>query len=346
MTIFRPITAFLSDPAPQWAPGAHDNGFLLIVGGSGSGKTTAIRKIMAGLDGAGMPSLNIDFHGDMMQGRRCESVLLSGGAASTIGLNPLDLDPAAVARSGLREQVHDLRDVIASRIKSIGHNQSPLLAGYLEEAYAQAGIIEGDPKSWERPAPALADVLRIMADSEDKEARGLINMLKDTFGHAIFAKPQYLAAPALIARTLHIDMSAIGSDVVKGIAVDTILRSTLRALRARGHIADAKTHREKFRTFLVVDEARHAGTATMETIFREARKFGLGAILAAQCIEDFAAAVRAQAASWMLLRHQSTAEATRTAKELGLEPAQLTGLRGKGHGLFRQGNMPWQTIGG
>lgn len=328
----------------SWAPGAHDNGFLLIVGGSGSGKTTAIRQILGGMDAAGMPSLTIDFHGDMADGRKVESVILSGGPASTIGLNPLDIDPIAVARTGLQEAVCDLRDVIASRIKAIGHRQSPMLADYLSDAYTQAGIAADAPASWERPAPQLASVLKIMADSDDKEARGLIDMVRDVFGHAIFNKPSYLSAAATIARPLRIDMSAIGSDAVKGVAVDTILRGMMRALRARGHITGATSHRGLFRTFLVVDEARHAGTATMETIFREARKFGLGAVLAAQLIDDFAPAVRAQASSWLLLKHGTTAEATKTGKELGIDPARITALEGRGHGLFRQGNDPWIQV--
>lgn len=329
----------------RWQPGALPNGFMLIVGGSGSGKTTAVRKLMRGLISAKMPVVAVDFHGDMTRGvKGFQAIALSGSHSSQVGLSPLDIDPIATERSGLKEQVNGLRDVIADRIKSIGHNQKQLLGRALAATYERAGIVEDKPETWTRPVPPLSAVLDALKESDEKEAKGLLAMADDIFGHAIFSKPRYLSATAMIQAPVHIDMSAIGSDEVKAVATDTILRGIMRALRARGDIVSPKSHKDRFRAFLVIDEARHAGTATTETIFREARKFGLGAILAAQVIDDFAPAVRAQAATWLLLRHETRAEAARSAKEFGIEPDLLTSLPGDGAGLFRCGRSDWCRV--
>ena len=78
-----------------WLPGKQSNGFFLILGASGSGKTETLKVLGKGISEFGTPVLVLDFHGDV-KFPGLESVLLSSGTSSTVGLNPMELDSHSV----------------------------------------------------------------------------------------------------------------------------------------------------------------------------------------------------------------------------------------------------------
>lgn len=318
-----------------WRPAEQSNAFFLMVGGSGSGKTTALRLLARAIHDNKVPVLTLDFHGDVdTPGDR---ILLSGGASSSIGINPLELDAEEIRETGFRENLTMIRDAVARAIPSIGHVQKGLLMDAMQAAYRAAGIDEEDERTWSKPPPTLDKVLENLSASGIKNAEGLGAMLSDLFGHPIFQRRSHIAIGDLIAKSSRIDMSKIQSDAVRGVAIDTILRRVFRALKTRGPIPGDKKGRDKFRLFVVIDEARHADGAILESIFAEARKFGMGAILASQMADDFSNRVRANASTWLFLQHETISEATKNAKDFGIDPGQLTALNGKGDAYFRIG---------
>lgn len=89
----------------------------------------------------------------------------------------------------------------------------------------------------------------------------------------------------------------------------------------------------------MIDEAKilsmGGGANILDTLATEARKFGLGMILASQMAEHFSGQVRANAATWLVLKPQEIGEAKRNAANVGVEPEALLKLKGRGDGYYR-----------
>ena len=75
-----------------WRPGALNNGHFVIVGGSGAGKTTAIRRIAYEMHKQEYPVLMIDFHEDMV-GKILNVQTYKISEGSEYYFNPLELHP-------------------------------------------------------------------------------------------------------------------------------------------------------------------------------------------------------------------------------------------------------------
>lgn len=335
-----------------WQPGQQSNGFCLILGSAGSGKTETLKVIGKGIHDYGVPVLVLDFHGDVaLPGVR--SVLLSSGPASTHGLNPLELDTTSAAETGLYDQRAALREMIMRAVPSLGHRQSDALREAVDEAYARAGITDVDPATWDRSPPTFADLLQVLGEMASAEGRraaaadGLIAGVRDLFGHPIFQRIQHITIEDMLKQSMRLDLSRL-PDGVRFIAAETLLRRVFRVLRMRGPIPVAPANdKERFRLFVVVDEAKIlslGGTDrdrnVLDDLFTEARKFGLGMVLASQMAEHFSDAVTSNAATWLVLKPQAMAEAKRNAPNVGVTPDNLMALNGRGDGYYRDRQTP------
>jgi hypothetical protein len=329
-----------------WQPGGQSNGFLLVLGASGSGKTESLKTIGAGIHRYGVPVLVLDFHGDVML-NGVASTLLSAGPASTLGLNPLELDVHGAQESGLYDQRVALREMIRRAVPALGHRQADTLGLALDEVHARAGIRDDAPDTWSRAAPTFTDLLAVLGEmNEDgtQAAGGVMAAVRDLFGHPIFQRAQHLSVDAMLAKSARLDLSKL-PDGVRFIAAESLLRRIFRVLRMRGPIpVKPVDDGERFRLFVIVDEAKilslgngERDRSILSDLFTEARKFGLGMVLASQMAEHFCDEVRSNSASWLVLKPQAMAEAKRNAPNIGVEPDDLMKLRGRGDGYFRTG---------
>lgn len=341
------------DGAPAiWQPGAQSNGFMLILGASGSGKTETLKVIGGAIHKHRIPVLVLDFHGDVHL-KGVPTTLLSSGAASTHGLNPLELDLTSAQETGLYDQRAALREMIMRAVPALGHRQADILHEALGEAYQRAGVIDDDPKSWERQPPGFADLFAVlgnMVEEGKRNAEGVIAGVRDLFGHPIFNRTQRLGIETLLAASTRIDLSKL-PDSVRFIATETLLRRIFRALRMRGPIpVNPADDRERFRLFVMIDEAKilslggNRDRNILNDLFTEARKFGLGMVLASQMAEHFSEDVRSNAAAWLVLKPQAMAEAKRNAPNVGATAENLMALKGRGDGYYRVGNAEARRI--
>jgi energy-coupling factor transporter ATP-binding protein EcfA2 len=185
-------TEHLASRSVVWAPGRQSNGFLLVLGASGSGKTETLKVLGAAINRFGVPVLTFDFHGDVVF-PGTNSTLLSSGSASTVGLNPMEIDAHSAEESGLYDQRAALRAMVQRAVPSLGHRQSSILREAFEEAYRRVGIEDNDPATWTRTAPTFGQVQEILGDWADDDARksqrssieGCLAAVQQLFDHPI-----------------------------------------------------------------------------------------------------------------------------------------------------------------
>jgi hypothetical protein len=334
-----------------WQPGRQSNGFFLILGASGSGKTETLKVLTDGVRRANIPVLIFDFHGDVkVDGVRSE--ILSHSPASRIGLNPLELD-SSDTEHGPYVQRQVIKELITGAVR-LGHRQSSALSKALQDAYRRAGISDEDPSTWQREPPDFKLVDKIFREwlEDDSQSvshssiEGCRAALQEIFEHPLFSRQPRLPLSTILQKCTRLDLSSL-TDSVRLIVTDTLLRKIFRALRAQGPIPvqPAGDH-ERFRLFVVIDEAkilslgasdrdRDRSGSILNTLITEARKFGLGMILATQMAEHFSSEVRANAASWLVLRPLDIREAKKNAPNVQVEPEDLMQLQGRGDGYLR-----------
>jgi hypothetical protein len=247
----------------------------------------------------------LDFHGDVLL-PGVPSTALSSAPGASIGLNSLEVDIESARENGLYDQRTALLEMVRRAVPQLGHKQANALHTALEDVYRVAGIHDDDEATWTRPAPSFAQLLAGIDDE------GL-------------------------------------PDGVRYITAETLLRRLFTALRMRGPIpVKPIDDTERFRLFILIDEARlitMGGSSDIVTLLmNEARKFGLGLILASQAASHFPHEIRNNAASWLVLKPQTMAEARLNAPNVGVDAEALMALMGRGDGFLRLGNAAARRI--
>jgi hypothetical protein len=334
-----------------WSPGRQSNGFFLILGASGSGKTETLKVLGKGVEDYGVPVLVFDFHGDVtFPGLR--HVLMSSGTSSTVGINPMELDSQSAEETGLYDQRKVIRDMIRNAVPALGHRQNAILRDAIEDAYTAAGFVDSDPSTWKNPPPTFTDVEDILGawaeDDHRKSQRsaieGCLAAVQEIFEHPIFHRTEHVSIEEILSSNVRIDLSKL-TDEVRYIAAETMLRKIFRVLRLKGPIPVQPTDdRQRFRLFILIDEAKILSTGAgdpdspdriLNLLFTEARKFGLGMVLASQMSDHFGSEVKANAATWLVLRPMDVKEAKKNAPNVHMDPDALTSLKGRGDGYLR-----------
>jgi DNA helicase HerA-like ATPase len=153
----------------RWESRAAINGHWLICGGSGTGKTYTVRRVLQALQETVSRRLRIhifDVHGDL-EIPGASSVRFS--EASPHGFNPLVINPD-LHWGGVRRRVQAFVAAINRTSRELGSKQEAVLRAILTDLYAANGFYSDKPASWRlqdgvsrkfpKKYPSIVDAIR------------------------------------------------------------------------------------------------------------------------------------------------------------------------------------------
>jgi len=310
-----------------WNPGALNNGHMILIGGSGAGKTETIRCIAREICGQGIPVVMIDFHGDMAPGGTDTTTFrIREGSAQYF--NPFELDPAVEEISPLRA-TSDFVDAISINFPTLGIQQRRRIKSIIKDCYGRTGITS-DPATWKRQL----DCTVVEAEILGCEDETIPAYLEDIFDYRLFAGEEKISISRILAGGItHINLNALPENL-RYLFADLFLRRLYYSLQALGEIPrNTTSDREKFRLFVIVDEAKllvSQKTGSKQTIravlnkyATEMRKFGVGLILASQLIGHFNPEILANVAVKFCMRTENKKQAQENARFFEVEEEDL-----------------------
>lgn len=281
-----------------WNPINAPNPHLMIVGESGFGKTYGITGLICELNKINLPTVIIDYSKSYAvknfpnKFKNPNNVKEINISKDGISLNPLDIRTSD-ERGPLSVAVRISETF--NRIYRIGVHQAALLRDVIVDVYMKRGITENNPKSWSRQAPYLSDIYKeltiISEDDQDprrKYADKTKSHISNFFVYDTFNQQgtDFSWDEAITSKRITIlQLSGLDGKIQK-VITEFLLWDIYSYISAKGE--------KPLSCFLVLDEAHNlkfeAGTP-IDKIVREARKFGLAAILASQQPDDFSGPV-------------------------------------------------------
>ena len=342
----------------NWIPGALNNGFLLVTGQSGSGKTNSVKQICVDLVQSRIPIWVLEPHNEF-GGMGLTSILLSDGLESTQGVNPLMQYFADHTRRGMHDHARSVVDIVRRSAKNVGRREEEILHQAVEEVYERMGFSK-ENLSGERQPPTVASMIDLLQEwlhqDEKKGSRkiieGCISVLRLLFGHPVFNRTEHFDIEKNLKVNVHFDLSVL-SESDRYIVVETLLRQVFNYFSQLGPIPKSPDDdTDRFRLFIIIDEAKvltmtggdpESSSRMLNVLIAEGRKFGIGLVLASQKIDHFSKEVRANAAARLVHKTQDIKEAKQQAELLQLPPAALMSLEGEGDCFFWDGARPYRV---
>jgi len=324
-----------------WQPLALPNPHLLAVGGSGSGKSQTIKAIAHDLRKA-TAVVVLDIHGDLtIDGATTHELHFE----SKYGINPLvlSLDPKG---GGPVAQKEIVRTRLQRTFAPMGSVQLGVLDDLLDRCYRGCGITQEDQESWRREPPTFADLEELLEEEiarkkNPERLQALKTKISPVFDCRIFSKP---ALPIAARGITRIDLSRLGLEI-QFLASDVLLRYLFREAMLAGEAAEGE-----LRYLFVIDEAKllvargkDDPLGIINRLASEARKYGVGLLLASQDLDHFSRDILGNVATKLVLMHSETAIRA-TAGKLLLEKEQLQALREPFVGLVKFGGSGWKRV--
>jgi DNA helicase HerA-like ATPase len=275
------------------------NQHLLIVGKSGAGKSQSTSAILFELYNQGIPFLILDFQGEYISHVLTNSkdetfvdVTQSVEFDPSLGMdiNPLELsfDRNKGLKSSFMNNVYQVSGIL-KQIFGLGDIQHPILKDAIKRTYYEKGFSVKDRNTWNNDPPAFQDiwdVLEFMEQNEGMNVKNLKYRIEPLFENNIFVSgDSSFSIDEMLNQNSIVNLSTLPTPEIMKSVARFILQSVYNRMLAQGPS-------RAVRLYVVIDEAHKLSyDQTLTDLIREARKYGVGFILASQSIRDFATIV-------------------------------------------------------
>ena len=326
-----------------WCPPLLSNGHLVLVGGSGAGKTTALRHITSQLRAAGLPVFILDFHGDIAPVGSTERLYRFEYAANAVFVNPFHLDPKYhLIPLRLRDQ---FIEAWKRRYYSMGIQQYNYLIDLIDAAFASKGITS-DPVTWAHQVD-FGDVIAAFeaSDASDTVKEKIRAYMRNFSEWRIFHGGKSIAVEQFLDESVRLDVSQLDENA-RSILADVVLRRLFLICSAKGPLQD-KAGWAKFRAYVVIDEAQILmgsqgdAKASLSRYTAEARKFGIGLILATQLKDNVPEEIWGNVDTRLFMQALDPNERARNAKAAGVPEDTLRTLN-RGEAILTSSSQAMQ----
>ena len=308
-----------------WKPKTQANQHLVSVGMSGTGKTTVVRTILHQLELQNVPLIIFDLHDDFEAKKKINF--------SDITINPLELDGLTPKEKAIEFAY------ICKRIFGLGDQQENKLREAIVHCYRARGIEQLDKNTWSIQPPTLNDINEFLeANRDGKTIDTLLGRVK--FFHRVELFMSETRCPFQ-------DMFN-GSTVIKLIEFsdNPDLQTALCEIFLNKLLFTVKkAGQSKLRAYCVIDEAhilddgKDSYRSPLVKIAREARKYGLGLIMASQMPKDFSKSVLHNTATIISLKFNAREEAKAISDQMfGITENDILTLGEVGQGFVKLGS--------
>ncbi len=275
------------------------NQHLIIVGKSGAGKSQTTSGLLYELNKQGIPFLILDFQGEYLteslSNARGESFLKATHSRVFDPSYGMDVNPLELSISNSSsEKVSYISNVyqvagILKQIFGLGDIQHPLLKEAIKRAYQERGFSLSSRNTWNNEPPQFSDiwsVLEIMEENEGASVRNLKFRIEPLFENNIFiSNSNSISISQILKQNSIINLSTLHTPELMKSVARFLLQAIYNKMLTEGPSREIKL-------YVVIDEAHKLSyDNTLTDLIREARKYGVGFILASQSVRDFATVV-------------------------------------------------------
>jgi len=306
-----------------WKPESEINPHLLISGGSGSGKTETLKVICNELTEHTIPLLIFDFHDDFLNfGENIinEEDIRIHPLQIIVGEKPLDV-------------VYKISSIITHTFNNITTVQEGTLREAIRIFYKDSGIANLNERLTEKTTLLPFSEFRYyieMASLDQRTINSLKVKLDILFDYELFqAESDAIDFESLLTSSTIFQLKNAPSDDVKQIVAELMINKLIQYCY---HLEQSK----KLRLYCILDEAHRMvyQGSPIDKLFREARKYGIGVILASQRAMDFNEVLLSNAGSIITLKQNLAKDARYIAKNKWADEQELLNA-GPGNGYVK-----------